>query len=350
MDNQDIGRSLKQLIESSIVDGKMKIRERSDLEFKKSYSEKNHYLYAKIMASFSNREGGYIVFGVTDKYREIIGCQGSYDDFKQEELTSLLMSSFSPEIDWDCGEIDINGKTVWYIYTQESMNKPVMALKEENSAKISSGDIFYRYRAQTTKIKYQELNQIISNNVERTQKNILLLLEKIIQKGQTNIGIVNYSDGTFTTPNGVNVSVDRKLVLQVLKKAKFIKEGSFNQTTGEPVLKITGDLKVAEEVKVPDMNPKDKYPYMQTELAEKLGLINKHHLYALIWKYKLKGDLKFHMAISVSKSGLQETHRFSEEAFIFLKSQLENNKSNHDYLVEIAKEFNLARIAKLYCH
>jgi len=31
---------------------------------------------------------------------------------------------------------------------------------------------------------------------------------------------------------------------------------------------------------------------------------------------------------------------------MFLKTQLENNKNNHDYLTEIAKEFNLARIAK----
>jgi hypothetical protein len=33
------------------------------------------------------------------------------------------------------------------------------------------------------------------------------------------------------------VAADRKLVTQVLRKAKYIKEGSFNETEGTPVIR-----------------------------------------------------------------------------------------------------------------
>ena len=142
----------------------------------------------------------------------------------------------------------------------------------------------------------------------------------MIRENKTaNLGIVNYSNGKISTPYGVDVAFDRRLVTQVLKKAKFIKEGSFNETEGIPVIKVTGNIDLAEEVPVPEGNPDETHPYIQRQLAEKLN-ISTQDLYALIWYYKMKEAKKYHLGITVSRSSV--THKFSEFAFQFLKEKL----------------------------
>lgn len=72
--------------------------------------------------------------------------------------------------------------------------------------------------------------RIIEERMEK-QREMLIQLYEVISKSDTaNIGIVNYSNGKFTTQYGVDVAIDRRLVKQVLKKAKFIKKGRFNVT------------------------------------------------------------------------------------------------------------------------
>ena len=105
----------------------------------------------------------------------------------------------------------------------------------------------------------------------------------------------------------------------MLKKAKFIKEGSFNETNGIPVIKVTGNIELAEEVPVPEGNPDDTHPFIQKQLAEKLE-ITTQDLYALIWYYKMKEANKYHLEITVSKAN--KTHKFSNYALQFLCEKL----------------------------
>lgn len=156
---------------------------------------------------------------------------------------------------------------------------------------------------------YQELKK-------QLEKQISVLENKMKKEKQL---IVNYSNGKISTPYGVDVAFDRKLVTQVLRKAKFIKEGSFNETEGIPVIKVTGNIDLAEEVPVPEGNPDETHPYIQRQLAEKLN-ISTQDLYALIWYYKMKEAKKYHLGITVSRSSV--THKFSEFAFQFLKEKL----------------------------
>ena len=85
-------------------------------------------------------------------------------------------------------------------------------------------------------------------------------------------------DLTLFNETYVDVAFDRRLVTQVLKKAKFIKEGSFNETDGIPVIKVTGNIDLAEEVPVPEGNPDETHPYIQRQLAEKLNKIGTAHV------------------------------------------------------------------------
>lgn len=109
----------------------------------------------------------------------------------------------------------------------------------------------------------------------------------------------------------------------MLRRAKFIKEGSFNETDGKPVLKVTGNIDLAEEVPVPEGNPDDTHPYIQKQLAELLK-ISPQDVYALVWYYKMKEAKKYHLEITTSKfKGL--------EADIIILIDIDNNMFDKNY-------------------
>jgi predicted HTH transcriptional regulator len=74
--------------------GKIKSRERIDLEYKETFNLGSSSKYAKTMASFANNIGGYIIFGVKDRPRQIVGVNSAFFEFKQEKLTGILNSFF----------------------------------------------------------------------------------------------------------------------------------------------------------------------------------------------------------------------------------------------------------------
>lgn len=317
--------------------GRLICRERNDLEYKETYHQRNWPKYAKTMASFANNRGGVIIFGVKDNPRTIVGISEEFHTVQQEKFTDFLNSLFSPELQWEIGTTTISTIEIGYIFTEESENKPIIAQKVENSEKINSGDVYYRYRARTEKIKFSEMQRLISEKVRSERELLLKHFETILKSSTTNIGIINYDKGSFSTPSGVDVAIDKKLIVQVLKKAKFIKEGSFDETTGTPVLKVTGNIDLAEEIPVPNLEPDIQYPYIQKQMAQKLN-ITTQELYALIWKYEMKGQKKFHAEITTSQSG--RVHKFSDIALQFLAEKINEYKENPDFLTQIKAEYN----------
>lgn len=319
--------------------GCLKSRESNTVEFKQSFNRNNTTMYAKTMASYANNSGGYILFGIQDSPRKIIGLKNdNFENLQQEQFTEAINALFAPAIEWDIGVVlvndqntDVNGvvvtdkKKIGWIYTYEAEVKPIIAQKDNSSEKIASGDVFYRYRARNGKIKSAEKEKIVSERITRERDNLLKLFEVIRKNGTANLGIVNYSNGKLTTPYGVDVAFDRKLVATILKKAKYIKEGSFNETEGIPVIKVTGNIDLAEEVPVPEGNPDDTHPYIQKQLAEKLG-ITTQDLYALIWYFKMKESKKYHLEITTSQSG--KIHKFSNFALEFLQEKVSELSSD----------------------
>ena len=330
---------IKRIVSQKDSQGRVKSRERHNLEYKEAFGLSSWAKYAKTMAAFANNQGGYILFGIKDSPREVKGVNAAFNDFKQEKFTESLNSLFSPELIWECGTVDVDGVLIGFIYTEESYSKPVISLRSESSEKINSGDVFYRYRGRSEKIKYPEMNRIIEERAKKERDQILKLMETIRKSDTTNLGIVNYNNGRFSTPYGTDIAVDKKLVMQVLRKAKYIKKGSFDETEGIPVLKVTGNIDLAEEVPVPDIEPDVQYPYIQKQLAEKLN-ISKTELYALIYHFEMKGTKKFHMEISSSLSGKQKIHKFSDVALQFLAEKINENKNNDGWLNEIVSQYN----------
>lgn len=341
---------IKRLLENRSDTGILKSRESNTVEFKESFNKGNTSKYAKTMAAYANNRGGYIIFGIKDKPRKIVGLQNyNFENMSQEDFSGAINSLFAPAIEWDCGTFTIsysddknqtNGQSfkIGWIYTAEATSKPVVAQKaQEGGDRISDGDVFYRYRARTEKIKFAEMNQIIEERIRKEREGLLKMLEVIRESDTANLGIVNYSNGKASTPYGVDVVFERKLVAQVLKKAKYIKEGSFNETDGMPVLKVTGTIDMTEEVPIPDGDPNEIYPYLQKQLIEGLN-IKRNELEALIWHFKMKESPKYHLEIRTSRASV--VHKFSEHAFTFLREKLRELEQNTDEFEKIRKKYN----------
>lgn len=77
-------------------------REGSTIEFKESYNHAGMAQYFKTMAAFANNSGGYIIFGVGDKPRRLIGLKdknlSQFEELKVEEFTKIYLTTFLPKL------------------------------------------------------------------------------------------------------------------------------------------------------------------------------------------------------------------------------------------------------------
>ena len=139
--------------------------------------------YFKTIASFANNTGGYIIFGIGDKPRELKGLQGKslqqFESLKVEEFTKNLLDYFSPEIKWDHCTFEFKEKSYGVIYIYQSENKPCICKKHYNSQNqkysLIEGDIFYRYGGRSEKIRYAELTAIIDERRKKRKHSGLIL-------------------------------------------------------------------------------------------------------------------------------------------------------------------------------
>ncbi|ABR30948.1 hypothetical protein SU69_05550 [Thermosipho melanesiensis] len=311
---------LKSLLTNVDIKGYLRHRESSTLEFKEKFGFGSIEHYAKTMAAFANNKGGYIIFGIKDSPRLLVGInRKKFNEISQEKLTGFLIEYFSPEIKWEMGIVDIGEKSFGYIFVNESLEKPVICRKAKE--KLKSGEIYYRYRGQTRKIEFSELRKIIEEYRERERQYWMKLIERIAKIGPTNIALVDLLNGSIETTriSGKQLVIDKSLLNELAEKINFIEKGHFVETSGETALKVVGEIQVANKIIVPDLDPNKDYPYLQKKLAEMLG-IKPYYVQVLVWKYKLKGDKRYHLKLECGKNKI---HKFSKYAYEKLKSELE---------------------------
>ncbi len=161
-------------------------------EYKKSFNWKDKEMYAKIIASFANREGGYLIFGIEDD-GSIIGLNSEeFEKKDSSEISKYLNSIFVPAIVWSKCICPYNNKKIGVIEIKESNEKPIISSK--NEGRIKEGDIFYRYTAQTKKINYPELKLIIDKEKRKYGEELISGLKLIVDNGVENTKIFNIND------------------------------------------------------------------------------------------------------------------------------------------------------------
>lgn len=193
--------------------GNVVVRESSTVEFRENFNFLNMAEYSRIMASFANKSGGYIIFGIKDSPRKITGINpDKFNEIPQEKITSFLLEYFNPEIKWDIGVVEHNGVYIGYIYTSEAESKPIICKKNKDNI-IKTGEIYYRYRAETRNIEFGELKAIIDEIKEKERQNWLRVFKDTARIGPENVVISEKSARDVrlsSSPKALPVVVDEK--------------------------------------------------------------------------------------------------------------------------------------------
>lgn len=220
-----------------VKDGYLENEESEILEFKETFkSIKEDRLLHSIQA-MANNQGGFIVFGVKEEGQKtkkfiINGLEAKeIDSLMQDKkhFSEKLGSHFEENIKIERDKESIAGKVVGYIEVLESQNKPIIN---------KNGDIYYRYNAETRKIKKLDLIKILENRETQVLKNTFYAhIETILKNGIENSAVINLSTGGVEGKGG-NFLIDESL----LSKIAFVKEGEFVAKKGKPTLILKGNV------------------------------------------------------------------------------------------------------------
>lgn len=221
-------------------------REGTSIEFKESYSHGSMSQYFKTMAAFANNNGGYIIFGVGDHPRRLIGLQGKsysqFEDLKVEVFTNALSDYFSPEIRWEHCTFEFRENCFGVIYVYPLTRKPCICKKHYDSQNtkyaLKEGDIYYRYGGRSERIKYTELAAIIDESRKEEEKQWIDFAKKAAKIGVANACLLDLQSGQISGGNS-SILLDENL----LEKIAFIKQGEFVETKGKPTLRLVGDIR-----------------------------------------------------------------------------------------------------------
>lgn len=217
-------------------------RESSNLEFKESFGWMSLAKYLKTCAAFANTKGGYIVFGIGRRPHKLLGLSGNnldqFESIDPEKISGHFNDHYSPEISWNIHEYELNGNIYGLLYVYECQNKPIICKKDAESI-LREGDIYYRYRGRSERIKYSELHTILELKRENEQRLWMQLISQIAKIGVRETGIFDLKSG-LVTGNGGSFLIDESLLSQL----SFIKEGEFSEIKGEPTLKLIGNVEI----------------------------------------------------------------------------------------------------------
>lgn len=236
--------AIKQLLRID-QQGRLVRRESSTLELKQSFNWAARAEYTRTIAAFANAQGGYMVFGVGDSPREIVGLKTKrFDELDDAKITAFLNEHLAPEVRIERCTYEIDGHEVGVIWTPRSKRPPVVCTRDAGDA-LRDGDIYYRYRARSQRIRHSELRAILEDEAKRQHDKLLNMVLKVAKVGVGNVVILNTADGELFMPDtGRAVLIDEEL----LSKVNFIKEGSFNEIDGDPTLRVIGDAMPSQVV------------------------------------------------------------------------------------------------------
>lgn len=297
MINED---AVKELLKIN-ANGFLYHREGQELEFKEQFNLAGLADYIKDFAAFANNKGGYLIFGVTDKPRKLVGLQQSsldqFDKIDPQRITGFLLDTFSGDILWEQAILDYNGQKFGIFKINQAVVKPIISKKDEGKDMIiKNGEIYYRYGGRTQKIQFAELESIINKRIDQNNTKWIDLMSKIGKAGPINAAVLDTERGIIEKDDAKILVVDEELA----KKIKFIKEGEFVEKKGATTLKLVGDIIPMDKIEVVKKvkeNLIKEYPLSAKELVEevkkRISGFNQNEIYKVIIENGLKDNLDY---------------------------------------------------------
>ncbi len=271
-------------------------REGQELEFKEQFSLAALADYFRDFAAFANNRGGYLIYGVKDSPRTLIGMtEKSIDQFEKldaEKITGYLLQIFSSDMRWELSLIEVSGMQFGIFKIYEAITKPIIAKKDEGKDQIiKNGEIYYRYGGRTQKIQFAELEAIINKRIKQNNDQWLDLMSKIGKAGPSNAAILDTEKSLIEKDSSRILVLDEELA----KKLKFVKEGMFTEKSGAATLKLIGDVVPIDKVEVVKKVKEDlikEYPLTARELDAAVRKKMPNAKQTDVWRIIKETDIK----------------------------------------------------------
>lgn len=325
------------ILELFIKNGDKLRNEGLTIEYKETFNFGSLAKYFKTMMAFANNRGGIIVFGITDSPREIKGIDSNsqFYNIDPEKIVQYMKEDMSVILDFDIDTITVNGKELGYIKVDELKYKPVICKKNEGDI-LKEGSIYYRYSGRSELINYAELRNIIEDIKTTERNNIMKNFNAIIKEGPENIQLINTNTGKMQW-NQVPVVISEELLTQLKKEVKFIESGKFDETKGDPTLKVIGSLTSSNIMKVKEKtNINVDYPYFTKDIARENNITN-YQAQTIINHLGFYGDPRFNQIVDTSSK--TKIPKYSKLALDIIKDELRNVKEKDEYFKKISIEF-----------
>lgn len=281
-------------------------------EFKLNFESQKILEYAKIMASFANKKGGIIFYGVRDSPRDLIGDDQEFDDVV---VGNFLREYFEPEIEFEVGKKVFCKKNLNYILVFPSKNKPVICKKEKkqgqkNESLLRPGAIYYRYSSSSTEIKYSELRDIIDKKVKEVFSSLIDNIKLTKEIGHNNVAMMSIED----------VQKDNKRVAvymtkEAVKNANWIKKGEITQDKNcdNKAFFVTHEVEIKKGIGLPS-NPDKTHPLIQKDFCSKVAISPAYIKVVLTNVGIIKNGSNDQSYYLSGDNGKNKWHKFSETA------------------------------------
>ena len=307
--------------------GYVKSRESTKLDFKESFNWQNNAEYIKTMTAFANNQGGFLVFGVKDSPREVVGLRGqAFENLTSEKISEFVKSTLSHNLSYEFETLEVDNKKIGWIYTRQSQIKPVICTRTIGSGSdLKDGAIYFRNGARSDLIRSTDLQKIISDQRDAEARRWMNLVKQAGAIGVENAAILSLTDGIVSAPGG-KVVIDES----IMKDLRYIKEGEFNEKSGAPTLKIIGEVE-ASSARVIERNidPEIKYQLTTKQLGEEWGFPSKSAManaLALVKYFNLQSDEYMYSF----KAGKVIYKKYSREALNILIEKANNGEFEID--------------------
>ncbi len=238
MDNPLAPEVLKNLIKIK-PDGSLYRRESTTLEFKVDFDwdvKASRVKYLKTIAAFANKLGGYMVFGVSDSPRSLVGLTKPFMQIDDAQISQYFNQFLAPTPEFEREEIQLNGKMFGFIYVHPFENPPIVCVKDYDKI-MSESSIYYRYSGQSCVIKSGDLMRLLENAKQREADKWMRIFTNVAKVGVSNAGIFDTSTGKLSTTKGNQFILDEKL----LKRVKVLDKYS-EQENGAEAVRIVGEI------------------------------------------------------------------------------------------------------------
>jgi hypothetical protein len=222
------------------ADGSWKLKdgETDQHECKQDFDPKKLSPVLRAIAAMSNNRGGFLFLGVTNADCTATGVAEAFGKFDIAKLMDKVKVHLAPTPVITTKEvIDFDGLQVGFIHVEPHPYKPVIVCKDDGD-KLSEGEILFRYAGQSARIKFTDLQALLTERDRKAQLALADAAGKLATVGTANALILD-TDKNVLDADGREILIDEELATSL----NFIREGHFDEVDGAPALKLIGEVK-----------------------------------------------------------------------------------------------------------